>query len=676
MTPHPRHPWIPKQWRWIPLLFLCLFLLRPALSPGTTEAPWDFTLYRQGLAHFNEQKWIDAAENWMATGDRLLKKSRNKASLRKAGLAHIFATIAFEKADNAMAYTSWSTAVRYFLEGQTSWEAERTALRLYTEQVNARLKAGVTGTLPFSGKNKEQRVLEMEETLHLSRYDSPVQGLKIPEVKPVEPQINVSRQYFPRPPALTDQVADMPVEERASRHGTESPPAPIPPPETAIPRRHIQPPLPPPAEGTAALPSQAETGTLVEAPLPPPDAPSTQGRVANRIRPTPPGPVIRGAARGQAGPLTDEEQAIARTAWGYFNENYQTNTGMINGSHDYPYATLWDLGSTLAGYVAALKLNLIPPQEGQAKIIRLLETFQVMELYNDELPNRQYNTQTGEMTDLKSRPTHHGSGWSALDIGRLLIWLKITEAWFPDLKEPVERVIQRWTFDRLVMYRELNNALYNGQTEVIRQEGRLGYEQYAAMGFTLLDHDVRQALDYAETQKMTLLGLDMLFDTRDRAFLTSDPFVMAKMEIGAINNTFSSLTEAFYGIQKQHWLTSGEITAVNEDAFDKEPWFVYNSLFYNGIPWVCLAHDEKPVPELATVSTKAAMAWSVLYDDAYATALRHHVIGLRHPKDGFYAGVYPDGEVNPAKNINTNAVILEAMLYLKRNRVPFLLSPD
>jgi hypothetical protein len=41
---------------------------------------------------------------------------------------------------------------------------------------------------------------------------------------------------------------------------------------------------------------------------------------------------------------------------------------------------------------------------------------------------------------------------------------------------------------------------------------------------------------------------------------------------------------------------------------------------------------------------------------------------------GFYAGIFEDGKVNKSRNINTNAVILEVMLYLKMGKKPFIIQ--
>jgi hypothetical protein len=115
--------------------------------------------------------------------------------------------------------------------------------------------------------------------------------------------------------------------------------------------------------------------------------------------------------------FSKECKEIARAAWRYFIYNYQPNTGMVNAVHNYPYATLWDMGSALAGFIAAEKLSIISMKDFKGRTTRFLETLLSVELYNNELPNREYNTRTGKMTDLRNRPSHRGSGWSALDIG-------------------------------------------------------------------------------------------------------------------------------------------------------------------------------------------------------------------------------------------------------------------
>ncbi len=114
------------------------------------------------------------------------------------------------------------------------------------------------------------------------------------------------------------------------------------------------------------------------------------------------------------------------------------------------------------------------------------------------------------------------------------------------------------------------------------------------------------------------------------------------------------------------------MTSVSEDSINQKPWFVYNCIFYEGKPWVCVDHKERFSPNLKSLSSKAAISWSAVFSDDYSSDLREEAVVLKHPKYGFYAGIFEDGKINKSRNINTNAVILEAMLYLKMGKKPFI----
>lgn len=374
-------------------------------------------------------------------------------------------------------------------------------------------------------------------------------------------------------------------------------------------------------------------------------------------------------------PFAAADLDIARLAWRYFSANRHSETGLFNAVHNYPFTTMWDMASALAGLVAAEQLGIIDGAQFHQDSKRLLDTLVTLPLYNQELPNREYNAQTGKMVDLKNAPSQKGSGWSAIDIGRLLIWLRIVAAWYPDLAYQVKQVVGRWKLDRLGHNQEMYGVLFNGRSESVRQEGRLGYEQYAATGFALWGMHLPKALDYSHMAYVDILGTTLPYDSRNLAFLTSEPFFLATLEVGGIDETFDPLVRDIYQVQKRRWETFGIWTAVSEDAIAREPWFVYNTIYMDGQAWHCVSHNGRPYPAYRSLSAKAAFAWSALYPDAYAQQLRQKVQELVHPQYGYYAGLFETGEVNKSFNINTNAVILEAMLYNQRGRRPFLQLP-
>lgn len=60
--------------------------------------------------------------------------------------------------------------------------------------------------------------------------------------------------------------------------------------------------------------------------------------------------------------LSQEEFTWANTAWRYFENNYQENTGLVNSVDGYPSTTMWDTASYLMGLIAAEKINVIPDE--------------------------------------------------------------------------------------------------------------------------------------------------------------------------------------------------------------------------------------------------------------------------------------------------------------------------
>ena len=121
---------------------------------------------------------------------------------------------------------------------------------------------------------------------------------------------------------------------------------------------------------------------------------------------------------------------------------------------------------------------------------------------------------------------------------------------------------------------------------------------------------------------------------------------------------------------------TGILTAVNEDALDRPPYFLYYSIYANGQPWTAITVTGRPHPELQFLSTKAAFAWAALKpNDPYSERLHNAVQNLADEHLGYFSGHYEKTELgsNRALNINTNAVILESLLYRARGEQPLIL---
>lgn len=367
--------------------------------------------------------------------------------------------------------------------------------------------------------------------------------------------------------------------------------------------------------------------------------------------------------------------AIATCAWRFFQVSLTPATGMFNSVLGYRYATMWDVASGIAALVCAQRLGLISRAVFVVMFQRIITSLAKVPLYQNELPNREYSTATLLMQGADSRPSARGSGWSATDIGRLLIWLKIASNWYSECERPIRELVGRWALQRIVNRGEIYGGYINGQRSAVRQEGRLGYEQYAATGLALWGFDPYKALQCSNSEKFELLGIPLLRDTRNLASLTSEPFVMARMEIGHLNTEFDSLEQGVFQVQKKYAGVRGTLIAVSEDAVDRAPWFVYNSVCFERKPWACVSPAGTSYPHMASVSAKTAIAWWAMYDDAYAVCVFDAVKDAFDPQRGYYAGIFNTGRRNESLNINTNAVILEAMLYRHLGRQSFLNAP-
>lgn len=372
-------------------------------------------------------------------------------------------------------------------------------------------------------------------------------------------------------------------------------------------------------------------------------------------------------------PKSRVNREAAETAWRYFEKNYRPATGWFDSVKDYHFTTMWDLSSAFAAVACAEQLGLISRPRATEMLALALKTLADAPLYNGELPNREYNTATGKISAPKET-SGRGTGWSAIDIGRLLIWLKVAAAWHPELAEQTRGMVQRFRFSRLARGGEMFGLYYGGAREYHRQEGRLGYEQYSAAGFELWGIPMPVARSFNRTRPIQVEGVELSADTRNLPYLTSEPFLLTAFELGDIGEPYRKLTGNLYQAQQRRWSATHELTAVSEDSLDRAPWFVYFNVSYQGKAWTCLDHSGRPTPGLCGFSTKAALGWASLYEDEYAGMLEESALKLASP-GGYIAGSYPNGKPNTALNINTNAAILEAMLFRQRGRRAFL-EPD
>lgn len=370
--------------------------------------------------------------------------------------------------------------------------------------------------------------------------------------------------------------------------------------------------------------------------------------------------------------LTEQDRTDAATAWRYFEQNYNPESGFVNSVAGYPSGTLWDQGSYLMALLSAEAIGAIDRPILETRASALLSGLHRMELFEGILPNKAYHSVSLEMVDYNNNVVENGIGWSALDIGRMLLALRVLERRIPEYGPKVRDLLSGWELDAMAYRGELNGASRNGDDVEYRQEGRIGYEQYAARAAAMWGLDVLDATTAARSMEWfevsgVEVGVDMRRSSTFRAITPtlSEPYFLQGLEMG-LSGEAQILADRVYSAQESRFRKTGQLTMVSEDNIDQAPWFLYSSVYSNGEPWAVVTEKGEHFPELRTVSLKAAIAWDVLYDTEYTELVRSSLAGLATDQ-GWAAGIFETtGEPNSVVTLNTNAVVLEA-IHFKAN---------
>jgi hypothetical protein len=215
------------------------------------------------------------------------------------------------------------------------------------------------------------------------------------------------------------------------------------------------------------------------------------------------------------------------------------------------------------------------------------------------------------------------------------------------------------------------------------QEGRLGYEEYAAKGFQLWGFDTTRASKLQPYDVTPIFGIAIPYDTRDprtlgaHNYVVSESYVLDGIELNwdttADRSTddlkfsdaqIKEFADRIYRVQERRYEKTGVLTARTEHQLDKAPYFVYDTIYTDGYAWNTISDDGKFQPDFAAVALKGALGLWSLWSTPYTTRLFDAVSGMFDPKKGFYEGVYENGSGPIAAfTANNNGIILECLLY-------------
>ena len=369
--------------------------------------------------------------------------------------------------------------------------------------------------------------------------------------------------------------------------------------------------------------------------------------------------------------LTQAEAEAAKTAWAYFQNFTNPNSGLSNSVETFPSGTMWDQGSYVVAILAAYRLGLTDHADAVIRLENIADALLQMPLVEGQLPNKVYNTNSLDMTFYNNSVATDGLGWSALDLTRLGIALFAASKQFPEIATNMNAIVDRWNVSLLTQDGELYGAARDSSGNLKRlQEGRLGYEEYGARGAALLGLNASLAAEWRHNAiNVRVDNVPLIVDIRDKKnsngsnYMISEPILLAALEFG-LDPSLKLIATSLYQAQENRAKRSGILTAVSEDNIDQDPYFLYYSVYANGAAWTPINPNGKPYPELATVSTKAAFGWHALFETPYTQDLIDHVAKARHATRGWRSGIYEaSGEVNDVATANTNAMVLLASHY-------------
>lgn len=390
----------------------------------------------------------------------------------------------------------------------------------------------------------------------------------------------------------------------------------------------------------------------------------------------------------RSGELTAQEMTMAKNAWQYFVANYQPTTGLVNAVNKYPSTTMWDSASYLAAMTAARELGIIDKAEFDRRMLKILATLNTIQLYNNELPNKAYNTINGQKVNYLNKPGD--IGFSALDIGRMLLWLKIIKERYPEYGNSVDNIVLGWDFSHVV---DPCGTLYgavveNGKPKYV-QEGRLGYEEYASAGYQLWGFNTCQANRPEPYDLAEIYCVMVPYDSRDprqtyqHNYVVTESYLLHGLELGFDNPTdrddsprnfthpwMKNFADRVYQAQENRYAITGILTARSEHQLDKSPYFVYDTVFSDGFNWNTITDKGQYVPNSAAVSLKAALGMWALWDSPYTDRLLTTIENASQQGLGYYEGLYENGD-GPIKEFtaNNNGIMMEALLFKKEGKL-------
>jgi hypothetical protein len=382
------------------------------------------------------------------------------------------------------------------------------------------------------------------------------------------------------------------------------------------------------------------------------------------------GTVVREMRKDATGMVSPPPSDLARAkaAWSYFETT--DVEGVSEAIAGAGFTTPTALGDEIAALISAWRMGLIARSTFDSRIILVLRFLESAQLSGGVLPGRYYDIHSGQ---LLNPPAKDGDpGWSSVDLGRLLIWLRILAEEQPKRAAMVDEIVSRWRLCAAIDDHGRPLLAFPADGRLITAiDAGTGYRDYAVQGLRAWGVQTRPASPDPLDFTIKLEGLNMPLPLGGQAEpLMSPPLALIGMEFGWKTPDGAPMTEdrrlfdLAFDAQNRRFERTRTLTARGDYRRRSAPYAVVDSVMAAGYPWSTTDASGAPRADLALLSTRAAFGLHVLHPNSgYGRRLIRAVDGLRG-SGGWIEGRYERGaEGEDTKTAATNAFVLEALLY-------------
>lgn len=384
---------------------------------------------------------------------------------------------------------------------------------------------------------------------------------------------------------------------------------------------------------------------------------------------------IREETTGLASPgPTDSNRA--KVAWQYFRSARNGATGLVETSAGGGFSTTATIGDQLAAAICARRLGAIDAREFDATVSPLLVFLHAAPLARGQLPGRFYACDSGRLMDPPA--ADRDPGWSGVQLGRLLLWLKALALSYPQYAHSVAGLIERWQICAAIDGQgQIMQGLPGSATLEIAPDQIAGYGVYAAQGYRAWGFQAADNLPPRSDYSITVEGADYPIAGPGSPVppLHVVPYALLGMELGwnapdgVTLDAQRSMAEKLFVAQERRQARTGIVTARADFRRSSAPYALTGTVIGGGTPWATLAEDGASHPGFALISTKAAFAMWALSAPTAQEAMSATAT-LFDSDTGWLEGRYEaSAGYEWTRTASTNAIVLEALLHRELGRI-------